>query len=75
MSIKADMGIKSHLNAPNGRLFHKGGPKGALTRALADINRKGHAPDIGYTYEFCAHIKECTKGVWLYAIMEIGERQ
>ena len=69
------MGIKSHLNAPNGMLFHKGGPKGALTRALTDINRKSHAPDIDYTYEFCAHIKECTKGVWLYAIMEIGERQ
>ena len=75
MSIKVDMSIKSQLNAPNGRLFHKAGPKGALTRALADINRKGHAPDINYTYEFCAHIKECTKGVWLYAIMEIGERQ
>lgn len=69
------MGIKSHLNAPNGRLFHKGGPKGALTRALADINRKGYAPDINYTYEFCGHIKECTKGVWQYVIMEIGERQ
>ena len=69
------MGDNLHLNAPNGRLFHKAGPKGALTRALADIDRKGHSPDIDYTYEFCAHIKECTKGVWLYAIMEIGERQ
>lgn len=69
------MGIKSHLNAPNGTLFHTGGPKGALVRALADINRKGYVPDIDYTYEFCAHIKVCTKGVWLYVITEIGERQ
>ncbi len=65
------MGIKSHLNAPNGRLFHGGGPKGALTRALTDIDRKGCAPDINYTYEFCAHIKECTKSVWLYSILEM----
>lgn len=69
------MGIKSQLNAPNGWMFHKGGPKGALTRALTDINKKACAPDIDYSYEFCSHIKECTKGVWLYVIMEIGERQ
>ena len=74
MSIKVDMGVKSQLNAPNGRLFHKAGPKGALTRALADINRKGHSPDIDYTYEFCAHIKECTKGVWLYLVRGVGDQ-
>ena len=68
------MGIKSQLNFPNGRLFHKGGPKGALTRALTDINKKECAPDIDYSYEFCSHIKECTKGVWLYLVRGGGDQ-
>ena len=68
------MGIKSHLNAPNGRLFHKGRPKGALTRALTDINKKECAPDIDYSYEFHGHIKECTKGVWLYLVRGGGDQ-
>lgn len=74
MSIRVGMGIKSHLNAPNGRLFHKGGPKGALTRAQADVYRKEYAPDIDYSYEFCGHIKECAKGVWLYLVRGVGEQ-
>ncbi len=75
MSIKVDMGIKSQLNAPRLGKHRVDNPKGVMVRAVADIKRKEYSPDVDYVDEYYGQIKECTKGVWLYVIMEIGERQ
>lgn len=66
------MGIKSSLNA-----FFKAGkrnidkPRGAVVLVEVDMRRKEYSPDVEFDYEFGGHIKEVTKAVWLYSILEM----
>ena len=66
------MGIKSSLNA-----FFKadkrnvGKPRNVNMDVEVDIRRKEYSPGVEFDYEFHGHIKEATKGVWLYSILEM----
>ena len=66
------MGIKSSLNA-----FFKASKRNVDasrnvdTGVEIDIRRKEYSPGVEYNYEFGGHIKEVTKGVWLYSILEM----
>lgn len=66
------MGIKSSLNA----FFiagkrNVGKPRGAVVLVEVDMRRKEYSPGVEFDYEFHGHIKEVTKGVWLYSILEM----
>ena len=66
------MGIKSSLNA-----FFKADKRNVDTPhnvnmgVEVDIRRKEYSPGVEYSYEFSGHIKEVTKAVWLYSILEM----
>ena len=66
------MGIKSSLYAffkADKRNVDK--PRNVNMGVEVDIRRKEYSPGVEYGYEFGGHIKEVTKAVWLYSILEM----